>query len=323
MRKEYEYHRFKFPDWYSGPTEVPSRIIDGAIKRVCDNFNIGFKQLKLGIIKKFSMGYKTKKDTNQSINIPKDLFNRSSNSFSKKYMGDMKSQYPIRGLKHDTTLSYDCILNQYTLNVPRNVLFRNENQVRNDTIALDPGKRCFLTGYSPKGHILEICNGVSDKLEYHFKRINRLSSAITSFKNKKTKKSLRMARKRCHKRIRNLVDDLHWKAIKYLTSNYTTILIGDLSTKRISQTKISKGVKRILQIFSFFKFKQRLKEACQNLNLKYRCIDESYTSKTCTHCGTVMKKGEIKPKVFGCTKCNYKVDRDWNGARNIYLKSFL
>jgi len=45
------------------------------------------------------------------------------------------------------------------------------------------------------------------------------------------------------KKINNLITDLHWKSIKYLTNNYNTIFIGDWST--IRETSFSNpGIKR-------------------------------------------------------------------------------
>lgn len=319
MRQKYQYEKFNFPDWYSGPKKVPSRIIDGAIKRVCDAYTVGFKQLKLGLIQRFELHYKTKKDRHQSINITKDLYNSTSNSFSKIYLGEMKTQSSIKHIEHDTVLTYDNVLDKYFLVVPRSVFSRNEKQVVEGTISMDPGKRCFLTGYSPEGHILEIANHKSQKLSYHFKNIDRLNSSISTTKNKKKKMIYRKAKRRCYKRVENLVNDLHWKTIKYLTENYSTINIGDLSTKDVSQTNLNKGVKRVLQMFSFFKFKQRLKFVCEAKGLSYKCVNEACTSKTCTVCGKIQAKR--KDKEFKCLSCGFETDRDWNGARNIHLRA--
>jgi transposase len=48
-------------------------------------------------------------------------------------------------------------------------------------------------------------------------------------------------------------------------------------------------------------------------------VDEAFTSKTCGRCGKLHQQlgGQ---KVFACSRCPYRVDRDLNGARNIYLR---
>lgn len=49
---------------------------------------------------------------------------------------------------------------------------------------------------------------------------------------------------------------------------------------------------------------------------------EEYTSQTCGVCGELNK--ELKDsEVFKCNKCNLIIDRDINGARNIYIKNLL
>jgi putative transposase len=48
-------------------------------------------------------------------------------------------------------------------------------------------------------------------------------------------------------------------------------------------------------------------------------VDESYTSKTCGGCGRI-NHGLGKSKLFWCEQCGFRTDRDWNGARNIWLK---
>src|ERR1700723_171236 len=48
-------------------------------------------------------------------------------------------------------------------------------------------------------------------------------------------------------------------------------------------------------------------------------VDESYTSKTCGRCGALHNKlGGAK--VYQCPRCTLRMDRDVNGARNIYLR---
>jgi len=47
-------------------------------------------------------------------------------------------------------------------------------------------------------------------------------------------------------------------------------------------------------------------------------MNEAYTSKTCSYCGKQQNIGS--KKVMKCSYCGTSVDRDYNGARGIFLK---
>ena len=49
---------------------------------------------------------------------------------------------------------------------------------------------------------------------------------------------------------------------------------------------------------------------------------ENYTSKACTNCGHI-KQNLGGNKIYKCKKCKSVIDRDINGARNIYIKTSL
>jgi len=53
--------------------------------------------------------------------------------------------------------------------------------------------------------------------------------------------------------------------------------------------------------------------------LVVRC-NESYTSKTCPHCGHIHNRLGGS-KVFKCPECGYQASRDANGARNIMIRA--
>jgi transposase len=67
------------------------------------------------------------------------------------------------------------------------------------------------------------------------------------------------------------------------------------------------------------KFLERLKTYSEKLDNQLIITSEDYTSKTCGRCGNIDKKLGSK-EIYTCEKCNYKEDRDLNGARNILLK---
>ncbi len=185
----------------------------------------------------------------------------------------------------------------------------NENQVefeKRDIVALDPGVRTFQTLYR-LDHSVEIAKNDCYK-------ISLLLEEMDLIENSKKKHNKR-------KRISNLIDELHWKTISFLTTNYKTIMIPEF---RISQMvkghKLSKKIKRLMYAFKFYQFETRLKTKAQEKGVKVILVDESYTSKTCGNCGELNSKLGSK-KEFECSKCKVIIDRDINGARNILLKN--
>ena len=119
------------------------------------------------------------------------------------------------------------------------------------------------------------------------------------------------------------MNDTHWKIINYLTNTYKTIIIGKWSTKSIisNDSSIFNGLdKRIIQNLSFYSFLEKLKYKCLTENVNLNIIDEHYTSKMCTSCRN-LKKDLRGNKIYNCTTCNISINRNYNGSRNIFLKS--
>ena len=88
----------------------------------------------------------------------------------------------------------------------------------------------------------------------------------------------------------------------------------------VKKKKLSRSTKRMM-MFSFFSFKQKLKWKCDLYGKKLIIVDESYTSCTCTNCGTI-NKTEGK-ETLKCYSCEFTVDRDVAGARNILIKNVI
>lgn len=128
---------------------------------------------------------------------------------------------------------------------------------------------------------------------------------------------------RLNRKITNLVDELHWKTINFLISNYKTILIGDMSVKGIvcnKTSKLSKMTKKVALRMKFYQFRQRLEHKSFLNKIHYSVINEMYTSKMCSSCGYCDDKLGGN-KVYHCKGCGMIMDRDVNGARGILIKS--
>lgn len=185
---------------------------------------------------------------------------------------------------------------------------------KNKIIALDPGLRTFMTGLSNKDCIM-FGKGAANKLAVLHRRLNKLEKKDIPNKIKK-KNELMLRRKILYKR-----DELQWKTIKYLTDNYNTIYLGDMSAKSIvkkNKSVLSNLQKKVCLSLGFYKFKQKLEYKCNAKKVNYKLVHECYTSKTCSLCGSY-NKDLTNEKIYDCNKCNEKIDRDVNGCRNILM----
>ena len=70
---------------------------------------------------------------------------------------------------------------------------------------------------------------------------------------------------------------------------------------------------------SHCKFKERLLYLFEVYGSKVHLCTEHYTTQACGKCGLLNKVGSSK--VYNCNDCNLEIDRDYNGARNIFIKN--
>jgi putative transposase len=176
-----------------------------------------------------------------------------------------------------------------------------------------------MTGLSEM-EVVNIGTNVNKVIETKIKTLNKIKN------NPKIKKKIKKKNeKTINRKIYNKVDDLHWKTIKFLTDNFNTVLIGNMSAKQIvkkSNKALSDDTKTACLRTRFYEFRQRLNYKCNLNKVNYVLVDECYTSKICSNCGNYNDKlkGE---KIYNCKKCNTTFDRDVNACRNIFMKSLM
>jgi len=235
-------------------------------------------------------------------------------------LGDVKGYYngkifDFKTITSDSRLIYT--KGVYCLYVAEKV--KKEKIVhKNDIISLDPGVRTFLTGIT-ENKVVEIGKNISAKINGYLKKTEKIKS------NKNVPKRIKnKIEKRNNKKITNLVDEMHWKSINYLTKNYKNILIGNMSTKSIisnsNASNLCPKTKIIAQRIKLYEYRQRLQYKCEIRGANYKCVNERYTSKMCSVCGSI--KEDLGPnKVYNCEECKTIIGRDINGSRMIYIKS--
>lgn len=307
------------PSWWKG--EVHSRISRGAINKFTSSINSAISNFKNGNISKFDMKYMSKKKPTEYLHFEDKQYPSFIKKIKSKYSYTTKDRKRVnmsfmdidtqqRGIE----IIYEKDTGKYYLQYPVERSWFPSNDKRNDSqirfsslgdrvISLDPGVRKFLTGYDPKGESVIIAEGASLELTALLLEIDKAPDNLI-----------------LRRKIKNLVEELHWKTITYLIENYDTIILPDFRVSQmIRSKKLSRMTKRLMCQFSFFKFKEKLKFKCGWYSKKLIIVDESYTSCTCTGCGFIMDtKGK---ETLNCSSCNLDIDRDVAGSRNIFIKN--
>ncbi len=198
---------------------VPSHMLDGAIKLACASYKSAFSNYKNGNIKHFNIRYLKKLKKSHIFDIEKTAFNKIN--FYKTFIkGKLKNKegFDYTNITCDCKLHYNTQTKRFTLLIPENLEPFN-NYKNNDYISIDPGVRTFLNCLT-NNNMIEISNNGQKHIKTKLLEIDKINNS-TNLKNKKravTKRSVK---------IQNMVSDLHWKSINYLMKkNQTNIIIG-------------------------------------------------------------------------------------------------
>jgi hypothetical protein len=224
-------------DRISKEYKTPVHCLDYAVKLACSSYKSALENLKLGDIKHFNLSYIKKTKKSLIMDIEKAAI--KSNTIYPSLMGKI--------LKNRENLEYsnifDCKIHytsdkkQFTLLIP---IEKDKNIIENNNwICIDPGIRKFLNCKTNNGFI-EIGKNLSNKIKSKIMLIDKqdkikdvnltdkLKAKISNIKDYIEEKKCKIRNK-----IKNWVDDSHWKIINYLTSSYKNIVIGKWSTKSI------------------------------------------------------------------------------------------
>ena len=326
----------RYMDLIKGPSQkrsntsirkpAPDETLKGEIKTFCANLKSALEQHNKD---KFELTYKN--------NTNKRVLYLSTRSFCAKgiYTHQLKDlecknyQKIYKIIKSDCKLYHDVKLNKFYLYIPTKGDFEIIKNKRDDIVALDPGEKVFQSYYS-RTETGKLGDNMRIKILDYRKKIDKYKSIIAGKKNKKNKT---INKKKISKKIRILnnnikgyVNEIHKKSAKYLCENYDKILIPTFGTQGMlknynennKKNNLPKSVKYVLQRQSHYKFKMYLKAMAKRYRVEVMDVEEAYTSKVCTYCGT-MGDEYTKDRIKIC-KCTNKVDRDINGSRNILLK---
>ena len=303
--------------------DVPFDVRDEAMRDLLKAYKTNFAKG----IKQFEVKFRSKKVAQEAIVIHSKHFKHKKGEYA-DVLNLMKSSEPIPcPILYDTRL-IRTRLNHYYLCIPIPLevkqIQRPENQGSLRIVSLDPGVRTFQTCYEPNGLIHEWGNRDMARIYRLCNQISKLQERWTDKETRHRKRyRLRRVANRIHFKIRNLIDEVHKKMVKWLLSNYDLVLLPDFNTQQMvrkGKRKISSKTAWAMLTWSHYRFKQRLLFKAQEYpHCKVLIVNEAYTSKTCGQCGKIHDKLGAS-KVFKCHSCAFTWDRDWNGARNVLLK---
>jgi IS605 OrfB family transposase len=290
--------------------------MDKAIKEACGKFKSAMSNHKS--VKKFRIRYIKNTKKIKTIKFEKGQISKNKNSFCSDSFGkifktnDSSETGYFKSVSSDFTIQYNTITDKFTLFYAEKVKKTKTNNKKQ--IAIDPGIRTFMTGYSGN-HCIEIGNNLYQIVENHLDKMDGVNNnKRVKNRNKKKRQTLEF------KHISNQINDLHWKSIKYLTDNYKEIVFGNMSTKQIVGNQLDSKVKRVGTYMRLYVFKQRLKYKCYLKGIKFTEIDERHTSKFCSNCGNY-HQNLGSSKIYECQKCKNKIGRDINASKNIFFKA--
>lgn len=319
--------------------ETPAKIRAGVIKSIETNYKSAFTNLKKNNIKKFNMGFKRKRNLNQSISISKSAISMYSDKKTKKNPNPIPSRHfkiysrflgkKIRcsndkkvirylksnGVEHDCTLTHDGLFYYLHFRFDKQPIYPSTDE----SCGLDPGGRNFQNVFS---------NGEIIRIDHKKELIKKMRDRMDLLRSLKSKGELSNSKfivlyKRAQRKLNNCIDDMQYKLIKLLLKSFTNIYIGDLKIKQVTSQLSNKNANRDLYMLKHYTFKQRILNGSSSHH-NVQIVNESYTTKTCTLCGT-MNHDVGSNKVFKCIDetCGNVIDRDVNGARNILLKNLI
>jgi IS605 OrfB family transposase len=211
---------------------------------------------------------------------------------------------------------------EYFAHILGGVVDNIENETKDYIICgIDPGVRSFATMYS---------YSTQDNGKVSIYNIRDYTHRIDLLKKYNKKKSEMMERRilrkkqynKIEKKKKYIVDGLHWDTIRHVLKHNDIVFYGDIKSQDITKGNKNKTLNQEFNDLKFYIFKNRLKYKASVLQKQVVILNECYTTKTCSSCGTLNDYVGDK-KVFICPACNLVTGRDTNAAKNILMKGLL
>jgi len=313
--------------------DTPKSIRLAAVKEAVKNLKTCFTNKRKGNIPKFFLTFKSKKKeklNGWSLGIEKNNVSKNGDELSifSRLLGKVKygrkkqlhKLIPSNKPKFDPRIQRDKFGDYYlVVVVEKNV--RKPPKVHDSIKSYDPGCKIFLTGYDPNGKALLLGKGCDETIFSMLEQLDGLISEMSKVKGK-AYNSVHQKYIRLRKRIYNYKIELQNQVNNIVAKSSTLILFpkldtGKLTLKETRQLK-TKTARTMLNLGHCTAY-EKLKLKCLEHGSLLLTVSEAYTTKTCGCCGTLNTCNN--DRIFNCSSCSYKAERDLNGGQNILLRS--
>lgn len=191
----------------------------------------------------------------------------------------------------------------------------------NKVLAIDLGIKNLVNGIDNDGRWITLPNKAKKINEYFRKQISLVQSSMDKCtKGSKKYNRLRKVKKRLYKRRdAQTKQALHIQSKKLANMNYKTIVVGDLTVKKLMEKGSNKFAKtsRSFAETSIATFMEFLTYKCQARNTEVETIGEQWTTQQNCLTGKLFKeKVELSDRTVRLNN-SIEIDRDLNAAINI------
>jgi putative transposase len=210
--------------------------------------------------------------------------------------------------------------------IQEELIYENTITQENKILAIDLGLKRLGTGVDNKGNQIIITNKSKKISKYYLKQIAKVHSKLSNKNNgsRKYKKLKKTINKLYNKKNKQVKYTLHVQSKQLLNMNYKTIVIGDLSVKKLMNNDENK-YKKISKSFAMSNLNMFI-ELLKQKSFKYKTDilkqNEQYTTQTNSLTGKQFKdKINLSDRTVKLSD-NIEIDRDLNAAINILNKYF-
>ena len=158
----------------------------------------------------------------------------------------------------------------------------------------------------------------SNNLTKNLKRLQRKQRVLSRKKIKSNRYAkAKLSISKLHLRVRKQREAMLHNVSHYLTSNYKTVCLEDLSISSMTKSK-NKSLNRMILDVGMYELRRQLEYKSLLRGVDIHFVDRYYpSSKLHYECGFKNETLKLGESFWECSGCGQRVDRDLNASKNI------